>query len=146
MIHSGEEIYFEDSDDSEEDDLAFAANSSHDSVTGGGAQGTLADTRTDDSWSRILVSPKKQLFDRHSGVVQNYALLGHETPVWGLLLEQTNIYGYQKEKAWKETTVEEMKKLIGLCYKMIILQLIVLYEYLSTSEHLLGASIASHMM
>ncbi|KAJ1364899.1 hypothetical protein KIN20_032323 [Parelaphostrongylus tenuis] len=45
------------------------------------------------------------------------------TDLWKLSVEQTNIYGTQKNADWEDITVEKMKTYIALCMQMSVVKM-----------------------
>ncbi|KAJ1368124.1 hypothetical protein KIN20_038445 [Parelaphostrongylus tenuis] len=66
--------------------------------------------------------------------------------VWQLVVEQTNIFGKQKNECWEETTVDEIKRFIGLCLKMSVDRLPRINQYWSSHPAFAGVSVASNIM
>ncbi|KJH43099.1 hypothetical protein DICVIV_10901 [Dictyocaulus viviparus] len=97
----------------------------------------------DHEWSDNVMSNDPWIFDDSQCGVNKCLLIGCTEPVhfyelfmtdvWDLVVNETNKYGQEKDQTWESTTVEEMKRFIGLCLQMGIVRLPRLRDYWSTS-------------
>ncbi|KAJ1360664.1 hypothetical protein KIN20_038418 [Parelaphostrongylus tenuis] len=97
----------------------------------------------DAEWSNVVVARENSPLDESSLGFQSDIMLTCKDPVdfyelfmvdvWELIVKETNIYGYQKHPGWEPITMEDMKKFIGLCLQMGIVQLPHLKNYWSNN-------------
>lgn len=156
LENSDDEDVRGEADSNIENNLLGTTDTSEDSGSENDEQGSSANTDAVGGWSRDVVSPIIPPFDgQRAGLLSDvlrfcvkpvdfYELFMKD--VWELIVAQTNIFGQQKNEHWERTTLDEMKKFIGLCLKMSVDRLPRLSQYWSSHPAFAGVSIASSVM
>lgn len=110
----------------------------------------------EDEWATNIRPPEQWGFEMQSGInpevllqcqePNDFYLLFLNDEILKLVAEHTNNHGKTKKKDWKNVDENELKKFIGLCLQMSIVQLPSLRDYWSTRPVFGGCAIGSKIM